>query len=757
MFTTRRWCLFLALPALLAGQTTKPFSCEAPAEIRTLLREASNVETERDGKRRPWEEVRDERRERIKALAAKHPDDFWVLRSYIDAMKDGPVASPELIAEFKKRYDASPGDREAAFLYAHALMGTETPKTIEILTGLIETTPSFPLPWFTMANIHQSPNFRDAEKMRTYAEGFLERCPDSNTAAFLANRLDKSDKLVAYTKALRERIAGKAEEETVPLYRSLWTLEFKVTPLAEHAQVRQRVEEDLKFLDGLDREKYKTLSYILQEGYKLTGNKEAEEKLSAEAKTSSERMPAFFRAQEEWTKANPYPGREAEPEERQAHDRKRLQWLEEWIEKIPDEEFLRVDRLRTLSVLPDTPNEILHQEGEKVLEAARRKTGSTVTSLSAPTLVADIWAKRGIELERVPALVQEGIEATERQRERMRGAQQSDLYGAPDQQLTEENSRWHTNATGWRTLVTAYAKSGKSAEAREILAKWETALAERRRRAEEIRQKHEAEKAEEAPGQRPDRTRMIEDSLVRGMPIAESQYQEALAELALGEQRKLDALTFYQSGLRALAGGAGAPPNLAKTETGRKASGLWKDLGGTQEGWQAWLDSLEAISPSKLAERSRWMAMNRAIPAFTLNDQSGKTWTLASVQGKTTLINVWATWCGPCRLELPHLQKLHDKVKEREDVQVITFNVDDNAGLVEPFLQENNYTFPVLLARSFVDEFAGPLGIPTNWISDRAASIRVESLGFGGDGEEWMKQALDQIEKVRESEAQTAR
>jgi thiol-disulfide isomerase/thioredoxin len=375
--------------------------------------------------------------------------------------------------------------------------------------------------------------------------------------------------------------------------------------------------------------------------------------------------------------------------------------------------------------------------------------------------VAAIWARRGIALDRVPALVNEGLAALEARRKRQDQVTHSDLFSSPDRRLMEENNRWYADTNTWQTLVLAYSKTGKIAEARNVLGKWETALAERRKRAEEVRKQREARKDEPAPaaagrsssgvGVGPERMRaMIEDSLIRSLPYDESRYFDALAELALVEHRKLDALTFYQSGLRAMAGVTGAPADPAKSETGRKASDLWKELGGTQEGWQTWLDSLSVKTASAPGLPSRWSALNRALPEFKLADQAGKTWAVTNLKGKTTLINVWATWCGPCRLELPHLQKLHDKVKGRPDVQVITLNVDENRGLIEPFLKENNYTFPVLLARSFVDSFTGPLGIPTNWISDADASIRLESTGFGGDGDEWIQQTEEQMEKVKD-------
>jgi cytochrome c-type biogenesis protein len=138
----------------------------------------------------------------------------------------------------------------------------------------------------------------------------------------------------------------------------------------------------------------------------------------------------------------------------------------------------------------------------------------------------------------------------------------------------------------------------------------------------------------------------------------------------------------------------------------------------------------------------RASAANRPIPEFKLSDQSSKTWTVANLKGQTTLINVWATWCGPCREELPHLQQLYEQIKSRGDIQVITLNVDENQSLVEPYLKENKYTFPSLFARSFVDGFAGPIPIPTTWTSDIMGTIRLEARGFGGDGSQWVQQTL---------------
>jgi hypothetical protein len=165
--------------------------------------------------------------------------------------------------------------------------------------------------------------------------------------------------------------------------------------------------------------------------------------------------------------------------------------------------------------------------------------------------VVGIWAERGIELERVPALVKEGLEAMEKLCARTSQAQQSDLYGSEaSRQLSEENTRWYSNTNAWRILVIACSKTGKSAEARRVLGEWQSALNERRKLVEEIRGKR-------AAGQPADRVRSLEDAMMARLPSDEYQYSESLAQLALSEDRKLDALLLYQSVLRKV----GAAPN----------------------------------------------------------------------------------------------------------------------------------------------------------------------------------------------------
>jgi thiol-disulfide isomerase/thioredoxin len=79
---------------------------------------------------------------------------------------------------------------------------------------------------------------------------------------------------------------------------------------------------------------------------------------------------------------------------------------------------------------------------------------------------------------------------------------------------------------------------------------------------------------------------------------------------------------------------------------------------------------------------------------LTLSDLGGKSWRLAELNGKAALINIWATWCGPCREEHPALQKLYEQIKDSKDLTLLTISVDEEAGLVAPYMTEQGTRSP---------------------------------------------------------------
>jgi len=112
---------------------------------------------------------------------------------------------------------------------------------------------------------------------------------------------------------------------------------------------------------------------------------------------------------------------------------------------------------------------------------------------------------------------------------------------------------------------------------------------------------------------------------------------------------------------------------------------------------------------------------------FELTDLSGKTWSLKSLKGKVVLVNFWATWCPPCRKELPDLQGLFDKYKE-QGLVVLAISDEDKAK-VQPFVEDRKITYPILLdSGRKVEESLGVEGIPKTFIYDREGKLVARAI-----------------------------
>lgn len=119
-----------------------------------------------------------------------------------------------------------------------------------------------------------------------------------------------------------------------------------------------------------------------------------------------------------------------------------------------------------------------------------------------------------------------------------------------------------------------------------------------------------------------------------------------------------------------------------------------------------------------------------AIP-FTLKDQYGKTHTLADYKGKVIFLNFWATWCPPCRAEMPDIQKLYERSTQEGENAVVVLGVaapklgseKDQAG-IKAFMDKNGYTYPVLMDKGGkLFEAYGIRAIPTTYLIDRNGNI----------------------------------
>ena len=120
----------------------------------------------------------------------------------------------------------------------------------------------------------------------------------------------------------------------------------------------------------------------------------------------------------------------------------------------------------------------------------------------------------------------------------------------------------------------------------------------------------------------------------------------------------------------------------------------------------------------------------RPAPAFTLKDLDGRAITPASMRGKVVIVNFWATWCPPCRAEIPDLIALQEKYKDT--LQVIGISEDeDGVDGVKRFVAEHKINYPVAMTTPEIEKlFPGISALPTSFIVDRESRVVQKHVGM---------------------------
>jgi peroxiredoxin len=138
------------------------------------------------------------------------------------------------------------------------------------------------------------------------------------------------------------------------------------------------------------------------------------------------------------------------------------------------------------------------------------------------------------------------------------------------------------------------------------------------------------------------------------------------------------------------------------------------------------LDS-EAADPSACDANAKMANLN-----FTVKDMAGKDVTFSSHKGKVILLDFWATWCGPCKVEIPGFVDLYTRYQSRGFV-VLGFSVDDPVSKLKPYAAQLKMNYPVLVGngRNDVQEAFGPMwGLPTSFLIGRDGRICKKHTGF---------------------------
>ncbi|NWG33816.1 MAG: TlpA family protein disulfide reductase [Chloroflexi bacterium] len=117
-------------------------------------------------------------------------------------------------------------------------------------------------------------------------------------------------------------------------------------------------------------------------------------------------------------------------------------------------------------------------------------------------------------------------------------------------------------------------------------------------------------------------------------------------------------------------------------------------------------------------------------PELILTDLQGVSRSLADYRGQVVLVNLWATWCPPCKAEMPTLQAYHDKYDEK-GFTVIAINDGDPAEDVVQFVRDYQLTFPVWLDPTYIatEQAFKTMNLPTSFVIDRSGTVRLFWVG----------------------------
>jgi len=329
-----------------------------------------------------------------------------------------------------------------------------------------------------------------------------------------------------------------------------------------------------------------------------------------------------------------------------------------------------------------------------------------------PIELAQTLAERGI-LEDVPDLAYAGFAAIERAHS---PAIANDVYGGSVAALTQRHDQM--TLWGYNALAEAYIRQNRLSSAKDLLNQQENILSRLR-------------PPESAPAG--DKYRFAED---------EGMFWYLKGLFAEADHRATDALVDYRNSISAFPPRRPSPDR--RDQVMQAAQRLWKDLGGTAQGWNDWAasSSLRNFDAGSGAVN----AWSKLPAGLTFRDVIGREYNPTDLAGKVALVTLWASWCGPCRAELPYFEKLYHQFEKRDDVVLLAFNVDDNIADMNKALDELKLKIPAVYAEPFVYSMLAQMAIPANWLLTPA---KTELLSLGGDTlADWQNKMAATLEKA---------
>lgn len=732
--------LLFALLGAAAWPQTLPTACEPSAEIHGLIQSW----------RAAYEDKRLDLQDRLEPLRkaiAEHPGDAFLhqrFQDYFDSYMTGVLAGPE-IEKYREALAKNPESELQRYLLGRILWGLSTAEGFALVKGVSERNPEFPWGHLTLARYYEHNSLRDDAARDRHLAEFLKLCPASlepqpyDRFFFGSQPPEFRAKASA---ALRGRLRELDTPQALAAYSALWQMEFQ-RPQEEHAEIRAQIARDLVRIR--ERASY-PLYRVLLTGYEMIedreGARQIREQILKEAPWSQVAQDTLLRR---FFQDRPRLASDATRERVEGYNREMLEATDIWVKQFPRDPDIWNLRLRALFELPSEPLAKFIEATEKYLElsAVNQANTSVVPSLD----IAQSWLDRDTLLDRIPGLVERYHNDAARRMasDEANDWTSGDLNLRAGSRADVEEGKWR----GWALLAYYYARRDPD-RAKALRAEIEAALpaapaeppalywASRPYavdtfihlgaldRAEALLREIEQWTAAHAPAANADRSR-----------ISTHQEREAKAldrrlRLATARGDRENQLAVLRTLIRTRPYWIHHADRFAALD---RARALWKQLDRPDAEFDAFLD-LDGATPRK--GELAWSTAEKSVPEFSLTDLAGRRWTLADLKGKTTFINFWATWCGPCLTEMPYLEKLHRRLKDHPTVQLLTLNVDENPGVVAPFLRTGSYTFPVITAEQFVQNTLKVNGYPANWVVDPDGIVRRMQGGGLGEPDRWL-------------------
>jgi thiol-disulfide isomerase/thioredoxin len=694
--------LLLCSSSITIAQKVSPApACIAPTELRKELR--STLDQRHFGGVSFDRQVI-EQAVKLNKLIDKYPKESEPQRQLVElGVWIDTRRLPSVQERFRKQELSNPSDPLALFATGYSLLTTDAEVARNKLTKATSVAPDFPWSYLALARLYAEGKTADPTAMGKSVERFFTLCPnltDSYSKWLLAKAGTKELRNWVATK-LRSYLEIQTASDLLTDYETLWGLEFQIHSPQEFDAVRAQIAKDLKHVETMNPQPDAEFQAFLIRGYKQSGAleevlREKEDRLLKEYPKSRE---AYFVISSRWEKTHKRPEEEKDLAAWSQYETEWRRAEKEWIRQFTD--YFYLTHYAWTNTIEDDEG-LPSKEVFEAFENDVRQAEESPFQYAWPYIkAAEYLLKHRLSPDRAVDI----LEKAKKIRAREKASAQLNTNRAPEEILKSDE---HLE-TEWWGITSSLLEAARQLNKPELVA---------------------AIRAE------------VEAPLINKK--YESWYWMNRARLARLDGRTADSIAFYHLAYQT---GTEQPiywHGKIQDRFTDEVKPFWKDLRGTDVAWELWR---KPIFKGQELTDSRWEKATKPLASFELTDLSGKTWRLKDLKGKSLLINLWATWCGPCRVELPYIQRLYQSTKDRDDIVVLSFNVDEDPGLVPPFVTEHKYQFPVLLAWNFASDFLQQ-GIPQTLIVDASGAWRWTQLGFGAS-DDWETTILAKLESAK--------